>query len=322
MRVAVLGADGFVGRAMISALSATDWIEPVAIGRRSVSTGHSGVERLRVDATDAKALASALETVDGVVNCVLGDAATIVKNAHALFGIAADRPSLRVVHTSTMSVYGSTVGDVDETTPLRGDVGSYSVAKVEAERIAQRQGGHVTMLRPGIVYGPGGPQWSTRIAEWLFSRRIGDLGAAGDGYCNLVHVDDVAAAAVLALQKPDTAGQAFNLSMVDPPTWNTYFTAFAKSLGAVPTARISRRRLMIETKLAAPPLKVLELLASRSNIPHDWLPQPIPPSLLPLWRQEIRLTMSRTEQILGLRCKPLKEGLAETAAAYLRQHPS
>jgi 2-alkyl-3-oxoalkanoate reductase len=206
---------------------------------------------------------------------------------------------------------------VDESTPMRGDVGSYSVAKVEAERIATRCP-QATRLRPGIVYGPGGPQWCTRIAAWLFERRVGDLGAAGDGYCNLIHVDDVAKAALLALRNPAAAGEAFNLSLDDPPTWNEYFQQFAGALGAVPTVRISRRRLAIETKLVAPPLKVLEILLGRLHLGRSWLPEPIPPSILSLWRQEIRLSMSKTTRTLGLVCKPLPEGIRETAEAFNR----
>ena len=315
-RIAVLGGDGFVGSAMVRALAASDWAQPVVIGRRSLpSTG--GIERIQADASDAAALGRALGGVDGVINCVLGKGDTMARNATALCDIAASRPALRIVHTSSMAVYGAAVGDVAEDAPLSG-VDWYSTAKVEAERIFAR-GANVVILRPGIVYGPGGPQWSTRIADWLMSRRVGDLGAAGDGYCNLIHVDDVAKAALLALRKPDAAGQAYNLSMTDPPTWNDYFQRYAKALGAVPTTRISGRRLRIETKIVAIPLKVLQLIGRKLKLSTDRIPEAIPGSLLVLWRHEIRLSMRKTEQELGLRPKPLDEGLRETATAYHAQ---
>jgi len=315
LRIAVLGGDGFVGGAMVRALAASDWAVPVVVGRRRVAATASGVERIQADASDATALTSALVNIDGVINCVLGKGETIAKNADALFGIAGTRPGMRIVHTSSMAVYGAAVGDVDEDTPLAGN-DWYSIAKVEAERSAARCG-NVAILRPGIVYGPAGPQWSVRIAEWLTSHRIGDLGAAGDGYCNLVHVDDVAEAALLALRKPDAGGQAYNLSMADPPTWNAYFERYAKRLGAVPITRISARRLRIETKLVGPPLKVLELVGRRLHLSTSGLPQAIPSSLLTLWRHEIRLTTQKAEQELGVRFKPLDEGLRETATAFL-----
>ncbi len=314
-RIAVLGADGFVGRAMIRALSASDWAHPVAIGRRSVAPTAGGVERIQADASDGTALATALKNVDGVINCVLGKGETIANNAKALFGIAATRPDLRIVHISSMAVYGPAVGDVDEDTPLVGN-DWYSIAKVGAEKLAAGRG-NVTILRPGIVYGPGGPQWSVRIAEWLMRHRVGDLGAAGDGYCNLVHVDDVAQAALLALQKPDAGGQAYNLSLSDPPTWNAYFQRYAKLLGAVPITRISARRLRLETKAVFVPLKVLELVGRRLKLSTDRLPQPMPASLLVLWCHEIRLSTRKAEAELGVRFMPLDEGLRQTATAFL-----
>src|SRR5207237_284416 len=116
-------------------------------------------------------------------------------------------------------------------------------------------GERAVVLRPGIVYGPGSAQWSERVARWLHAGRIGDLGACGDGYCNLVHVSDVCAATLKALGTRDAAGRAYNLGSPQPPTWNEYFVEYGRALGAVPVRRISRRRLRIETKILAPPLK-------------------------------------------------------------------
>ncbi len=312
-RVLVLGADGFIGKRTVAALAASGWARPVAVGRRPAAP-IPGVERLTFDATDPAALAAAMRTADGVVSCIAGDAQTIVGGARALFEPGKSAPGSTIVYLSSMAVYGSAVGLVPETAPLDG-VGAYSVAKVDAERMASGRP-DVVVLRPGIVYGPGSVQWSGRIAEWLKARRIGDLGAAGDGWCNLVHVDDVAQAIVLSLQRPTAQGQAFNLSMVDPPTWNDYFLLYAKALGAVPLQRITHRRLRFETRVAAIPLKLAEIAKTRLGLGGVRLPQPIPPSLLGLWRQEIRLSMDKTIRELGVATRPLVDGLRETAAYY------
>ena len=60
-------------------------------------------------------------------------------------------------------------------------------------------GGDAVILRPTCVFGPGSTQWTTRIARLLKARRIGDLGSAGDGGCNLAFIDDVVAAVLAAL---------------------------------------------------------------------------------------------------------------------------
>ena len=105
--------------------------------------------------------------------------------------------------------------------------------------------------------------------------------------------------------------------MADPPTWNEYFQRYAKQLGAVPTRRISQRRLTMETKVLAIPLKVAEVASRKAGLSLK-LPRAIPPSLPMLWRQKIRLSMRKTEERLGLRCIPLDEGLRATAEAWLK----
>jgi nucleoside-diphosphate-sugar epimerase len=182
--------------------------------------------------------------------------------------------------------------------------------ETNAERYAD-----TVILRPGCEYGPHGELWSGRIARWLFAHRIGDLGAAGDGFCNLVHIDDLAAAVVLALQDPLAVGRAYNLSMPNPPTWNDYLVRYARALGAVPVKRISGRQLALETKVLAAPLKALEIAAHAVGV-GEVAPPPIPPSLLRLTRQEICLVATRAQLELGWTCRPLAQGLAQTAAWF------
>jgi nucleoside-diphosphate-sugar epimerase len=315
-RIIVLGADGFIGRRVVSALAESGWATAIAASRRPILTsgsGHPRIERLQLDATDADALKTALAGAQGVINCVAGNADTIVATTRALID-AARISQATVVDFSSMAVYGSATGTINEDTPLLGDTGPYGVAKIEAESIA-RTYARAVRLRPGIVYGPGSTQWSERIASWLLARRVGDLGAAGDGYCNLVHVDDVATAAVRALRTPAALGQAFNLSLANPPTWNEYFWLYAKALDAVPLRRITARRMKLE-KIAAIPLKIAEIVAKKAKLKLA-LPPPIPPSLPPLWRQELRLDVHRAETLLDMQWRPLEAALKQTAEAYL-----
>ena len=120
---------------------------------------------MKVDTLDAASVAAALAGCDAVVNCVAGSAAAIADGARVLFECAAQRsPKPVVVHLSTISVYGSATGRVDEHEPPRADIGWYGKAKIEAERHAAAYaagGGSVVVLRPGIVYGPDSVLWTT-----------------------------------------------------------------------------------------------------------------------------------------------------------------
>lgn len=297
MRVLVLGATGYVGRHIVQALAATDWAEPIAASRHGT---------VALDATDTTALISALRQADAVVNAMAASPQDMIANAQALRTALTGRP-MRLVHFSSMAAYGNVEGPIDEDRPLLGDLGPYSAAKARTERIL-RDCTDAVMLRPGCVYGDGSPQWSTRIARLLRAHRLGDLGAAGDGCSNLVHVDDVAQAVLAALRRPQAGGQAYNLSMSQAPTWNEYFIAYARALGATPVSRIGARQLKLEAKALAPALKIAEIAGRKLGLARH-LPPLMPPSLLRLWQQDIRLTSDRAERELGLQWTPWLDAL-------------
>jgi len=310
-RVLVLGASGFIGKRVVSALARSDWAVPVAAGFRTMPDIVGAAAAIRLDARDIAAMQRALTDVDGVVNCVAGDEATIVASAQALFtACAAGSRAARVVSLSSMMVYGSAAGTVDETAPLRGDYDAYSAAKAEVERLS-RNYPNVVHLRAGIVYGPGSPIWTERIGGWLREQRLGDLGGAALGSCNLVHVDDVAEAVLRALRLPGIEGEAFNLSLPAPPSWNEYFQQFAAALGTgfVP---ISRSRLRAELYLFAPALKLAEIFARAMHIQRRG-PYPLRPWLLRLCKHSLRLDVAKAERVLGMRWIALDEGLRQSA---------
>jgi nucleoside-diphosphate-sugar epimerase len=320
-RILILGANGFIGRKLLTALRAADWASPVAGVRVSPATPQEGVEYRTVDATDEAAVAGALMGADAVVNCVAGKTSAISQSARAIFSAATRAATAPlVVHLSTMSVYGNATGLIDESAALSDELGTYAGAKIEAERAAAGYP-RCLILRPGCVYGPGSPQWSGRIADFLMARRLGDLGANGDGFCNLVHVDDVVGAIIQCLRS-DLGSGTFNLSTPAPPTWNDYLIRFGRALKAVPVRRISQRRLKIETKLLAPPLKILELGLKAVKLGKIRIPPPLPSSLARLMRQDIELDVRRAEQLLGMHWKALDSGLEETARWYLARNNS
>lgn len=317
-RVLVLGASGFVGKRVVDALAESDWAVPTAAYHKTPSTNPK-VRAITVDATDEASLTLAVQGTDAVVTCVSGTATTITEGARALFSVASKLTAPpRIIYLSTMSVYGHSSGDVDEEAPLLGGLGPYSSAKVAAEHFAA-QYPLAVVLRPGCVYGPGSTQWSDRIARLLVSRRLGDLGGAGEGRCNLVYIDDLVAAILQVLLRPTTDGHAFNLSMTAPPTWNQYLLHYAQALGISRPTRISNTRLKLETLFIAPTIRIADNLARIAGFsPNGRLPT-IPPSLARLFGQSILLKSDKAEKMLSLSWTPMPEGLS-MAAKYFRAH--
>jgi nucleoside-diphosphate-sugar epimerase len=336
MRVLVLGANGFIGRRVVAQLAQSSWASVVAAGRRATAQASptfqttlttqampapeaapGKTEALLLDATDERALRRALAGITGVVNCVAGNPQTIIESARALFSAATHvTPHPRIVHLSSLAAYGSIQGAVDETVQPRGDLGAYSAAKLATEKFAAASDSVVT-LRPGIVYGPRSPWWSDRIARLLRAGRLGDLGPAGDGLCNLVYVDDVATATLLALRAQGIEGRTFNLGLPTALTWNDYFSRYARALGAPPLRQISGRRLAIELNCVAPVLKLLELACRLGPLRQLHPPPAIRPWLLALCRQRIGMVVKHAESTLGMRWTALDDGLKVSAAWFL-----
>ncbi len=308
-QVAILGAGGFVGSHLIQHFQASNSFSPIGIYRTPNKMPGQLREKTRIcDATDIDQLVKATDGIRCLINCVSGKGATITQNASALAKLAQARPEIRIIHLSSISVYGSALGEVDETSALKGNTDAYSRKKTEADETLRKAGAIV--LRPGIIYGKGSRLWTERIGHLLLQRRLGDLGVAGDGICNLVYVDDVMRSIESALLLSDTlSGEAVNIVASNPPTWNEYFLEFAKARGYVPVKRIGKRRLLIESRLIAPPLKILELLQERIGISSSVFPKPIAPSQLHLFRQRISIVNDKACSLFGFDWISLTSGL-------------
>jgi len=321
MRVLVLGGSGYVGSRLCAMLRDSGWASPVSASSRSRTTG---AESLRVDTTDSASLTLALQDVDAVVNCVAGSAAAIAQGAQALAQACLASGCGRIVHLSSMAVYGTLEGAVREEAPNDPSLGWYARAKCEAEAhmaAFARAGGTVVTLRPGCVWGPGSELWVGRIARFLRAGRLGDLGAAGDGWSNLVHVDDVCNSVLAALRLPQPDGEirTYNLAAPDSPRWNEYFIDLALAIGATPVRRISPLQLRIDALLAGPPLKLAQMALARIGLPSQVIPDALPPGLLGLWERHLWLDSKSAQRDLGLQWTAYVDGLKQSAAWLLRE---
>jgi len=321
MKVLVLGGSGYVGARLCALLRDSGWATALCASSRQPAPGVNG---LRVDTRDPAALRRALAGVDAVVNCVAGSASAIGQGAALLTQAALAAGCRRLVHLSSMAVYGPAEGRLDESCPLDGSLGWYAAAKVEAEEHVAAfaaQGGAAVVLRPGCVWGPGSALWVERIARLLQAGRLGDLGAAGDGWSNLVHVDDVCQAVLAALRGTDARPgvRSYNLAAPDSPRWNEYFVDLALAIGATPVRRLPPLQLRLDALLAGPPLKLLELAARRLPGSARRLPVVMPPNLLGLWERQLQLDATRATRELDLQWTAYQTALQQSAAWFLQQ---
>ena len=98
---------------------------------------------------------------------------------------------------------------------------------------------------------------------------------------------------------------------------NEYLIRYARALGAVPVARIGRRRLAVESKILAPPQKIAEMVAARLVPGLTYrMPQAIPPSLVRLFGQSIRMRVEAVETALEMKWTAVEQGLSNAALYY------
>jgi len=247
----VTGASGFIGGHVTRHLR-QDPSARVFAGTRA----GRGEGARRLDLLDPATLPPALEGIDSIVHCAVGGRAVTVEGTRALLDAAARAGVRRVVHLSSVSVYGGAGGRVTESAPtVAPDGGGYAAWKAAAEEVCREPRGlAVTILRPAIVYGPGSELWAGKMADRLRAGHWGTFGPGGEGTCNLVHVRDVAGAVAAALAAP-SAGGAFNVNGPEAMPWNEWFRRLSAGLGAPPLAEIppaeARRRALFSLPFKA-----------------------------------------------------------------------
>lgn len=202
------------------------------------------------DVRDPDCVRRATQGCDIVFHCAYGNSGPEaerreinVEGTRNVLDAAIGADVRRVVHLSTLMVYGATAdGVLDENAPKRYFGNVYSDSKLDAERLAveyaQRRNAPVVILQPTAVYGPFASPWTVNVLRSLTMGRA-ILVNGGDGLCNAVYVDDLVDAMFLAATRPCIAGDAFLISGETPVTWRTFYEHYERMIGARRTIGMS-----------------------------------------------------------------------------------
>jgi nucleoside-diphosphate-sugar epimerase len=233
MRVAILGASGFVGGHLLRGLRAAG-IEARAVVRNPRKLVGDPDRRI-ADISDVYSVREAIVDCDAVVHAALGTNELIVQSIAPVYAASQAMAVRRLVYVSSGSVHGQRPSPgTNEDSPLHvRHVFAYNNAKVRAERKlrALRTRGTVetVILRPTIVYGAGS-RWIFDFADQLLARRA-CLVDGGRGICNSIYVDNLTHAVALSLTRRSVDGKVFLVGDRERVTWRDLYRPIAEALG-------------------------------------------------------------------------------------------
>lgn len=236
--ILVTGATGFLGGRIVERLIAEGNCSVRVLVRsmsRAVRVASLPVEYYFGDVTDATALAKASVGCEAVIHCASRIESGIAPEKTTTFlGVQSaaqvcKQTGAKLIHISSCSVYGIPDGrDVDENAPLRPRHGRdvYGRAKIAAEQFLKdyvaSQDMKAAILQPTLIYGPYSEEWTLSPLAMLSDANIA-LPDGDTGVCNAVYVDDVASAALLALDKCDARCRSYLINGGELPSWADYF---------------------------------------------------------------------------------------------------
>ena len=245
MTITVTGATGFLGSALVTALIHQQ--QSVRILARDEQKAHhlfgDAATIIPGDMADAEQVQQAVDgatTIYHLAGRLYHPATpadlyiqTHVEGTRTLLKACLEQKQLqRLVYVSTTGVFGVTgKTSVNEDAPF-APTNVYEATKLKGESLAQKSyqedGVPITIVRPGLVYGPGDLhllRLFTSIQKGLF-RVI----AGGKASLHPVYIDDLITALLLCAERPEALGRSYNIAGAHPVTVRELAAVIAHAL--------------------------------------------------------------------------------------------
>jgi dihydroflavonol-4-reductase len=323
--ILITGASGFVGAAVAKQLVQAGHNVRALVRPTSPRSNLAGL-RLEIaegDLRDAGSLTRAMKDVQYLFH-VAADyrlwarnpqdiITTNVEGTRALMTAAQRSGVERIVYTSSVATLKARPNGApsDETFPLAAAdaVGAYKYSKVVAERVVKamiaEQKLPAIIVNPSTPIGPGDVR-PTPTGRIIIEAAAGRMPVYVDTGLNLVHVDDVAAGHLAALQK-GRIGERYILGGQD--------VLLGDMLG-----EIARQVGRLPPKLRVPRQLIFPIAYGAEAIAHFTGREPfVTVTGLKLAKDRMFFTSAKAQGELGYQARPYGEAVAE-AIAWFRQN--
>lgn len=242
MKLLITGASGFLGK-YVTAAALRKGHQVRAVVRPASDSSvipwakHPNVEFARFDLRRRAGIAESLVDIDAVIHLAAAKAGdfytqfggTVLATENLLMAMV-EKDVKRLIAISTFSVYDyiniESEETLDESSPLVKDTASrdeYAQTKLLQEQLVRdfesKQGGLITVLRPGVIYGKDN-LWTARLGASLGERWWLRIGAQSQ--LPLSYVENCADAIVMATEQEGAIGQTINIFDDNPPIQREY----------------------------------------------------------------------------------------------------
>ena len=254
MRALVTGATGMIGPSLVNQLLVENWNVRIMVRNAFAPTLFtSAVERFSGDIVDFDSLRTAMNGVDVVFHLAaklhLNTPSPSLAQEYRRINVAGatnvaraalDAGVKRMVHFSTISVYGPSLGrdPYTESSPLNPQ-SLYAETKCQSEEGIRKifhdsALSSFVILRLGAVYGP---RLQGNYRTLVKAIRHGLFLPVGDGQNRrtMIYIDDLVQAAILAAEHPGAANAVFNVTDGQIHTLNEVVAAIAHALDKRPS---------------------------------------------------------------------------------------
>lgn len=215
LRVGVLGATSIVGQSLVPLLQGT--------GRKVVA--YSRLQHQQKESIEFRSYPSSVETDEVIPEWIcLAPIWTLPEH----FALLKACRAKRIVALSSTSVFSK-----QESTDQTEQRTAGQLVEGERELIswAEKNGIEWVILRPTLIYGKNRDRNISEIANFISRFGFFPLLGNAEGLRQPVHVDDVAAACLSALQHPRVCNRAYEISGAEILTYREMVARVFKAMG-------------------------------------------------------------------------------------------